>query len=664
MGILKVKKVNIIGHIDRKQDILSRLQESGIMQIDDIHDHVSQEVIERFETVQDYTSEQNIRFHKVKFLVNLLEPYKDKEGFFEKLNKPIKQFTVSEIEKQAREFEIANVYREFKELHSEIDRMRSEIDKLDIENERLYPWKDLPCSFDDIKNLAQVTVMLIKAEVQDYDFLIRVISEDKLVVIQNVHSDSKYIFFLLAFHNSLTDMIKPELAKFEIDTFSYENLPGGPGNIIEENKSRINELAKTLRQEESLIASGVKHLEKLYVLYDYYKILEDRNETEKDLGVTENVFAISGWCAERESKKLTKTVLKDNVEDIDLTIRDAEKDERPPIILSNKNIFTPFEFITNLYGSPHYNELDPTPYFSLFFVFFFGFCLTDAGYGIVAFILSAAILLNKKWAKKLKGAVPLLKVIFLSSIATIIMGALTGGFFGIDFSNTPLSSYILINPLGERGSILLIKIAIYIGIIQVTFGYIVNLFKEYKRDGILTALSNNLPWIIIIPSASIALGSLLGLKLDVTVPLILFFLAELWVILFHGMPSSNFIKRIMKGIYSGFFGLTGILGDVLSYLRLFALGLATGILAVVVNTIVKSVIELTSSNPVLQVVGFVLGFVILVLGHTGNLVINALGSFIHTMRLQFVEFFQKFFEGGGEKFSPFEIKTEHIIIKE
>ncbi|MBN2073783.1 MAG: hypothetical protein JW770_07550, partial [Actinobacteria bacterium] len=344
-----------------------------------------------------------------------------------------------------------------------------------------------------------------------------------------------------------------------------------------------------------------------------------------------------------------------------------EPGEDIPIILENKPLFRPFEIVVNLYGVPRYFEIDPTPLVSLFFAMFFGLCLTDAGYGIILAILTLI------FAFRMKSARQFLMLIFIGSIFTIFAGALFNGWFGDLPSYLGMDSFfsklaILGDPVrSDYGAMNFFRLALALGVVHVMFGLVIKFIDALRRRNWAEAFFDGLPWIVMVGSIIVIL-----LSTDIAVSMQLvskpLFPAGIsrvlvWPILAAALTIILFAARDQKSwgfrIFMGFLnltivnGLTSFLGDFLSYIRLMALGLVTAGIGVAMNKIAFQFLSV-------PVVGIVILVVILIFGHVFNIGINIIGSFVHTLRLQYVEFFSKFYVGGGRPFKA--LKEEHKYI--
>ena len=334
-----------------------------------------------------------------------------------------------------------------------------------------------------------------------------------------------------------------------------------------------------------------------------------------------------------------------------------KEDEEVPVLLDNKNFFVPFEAITEMYSLPDYRGFDPTSIFALFYAVFFGMMLSDAGYGILMTV-ACFVVLHKF---KLEGNMyKMIRLFFYCGISTIIWGALFGGWFGDFiqvFARTVLGKEVVINalwfnPLDDPMKLLIFSLAL--GIIHLFIGMGIKAYMQIKEGHWFDALCDEGFWYFTIVGLIALLG---GSSISPVLPEIGQWLAIIGAagLLLTGGRDKKGIGKVTGGL-SNIYNITSYLSDILSYARLLALGLATGVIAQVVNTMGS----LFGGG----VFGIIILVVVFIFGHALNLAINALGAFIHSSRLQYVEFFGKFYEDGGEPFDPFRKKTKYIKIEQ
>ncbi|MCD5397439.1 hypothetical protein LR003_00700, partial [candidate division NPL-UPA2 bacterium] len=495
-------------------------------------------------------------------------------------------------------------------------------------------------------------------------------SEASLEIVEETKT-VKYCF--LVYHKSHEENISSLLKEFNFTLFSLPPLKGKPGEILAEISrclSQIEEEREVLRRKGREL---LKERVKLAAVYDHLTNLQERKHIENFFAGTEQTFLLSGWLRKRDLPSLEK-VLRQKFPQVELARIEPEEGESPPVDLENSRLVRPFEVVTNLYGLPHHRELDPTPLMAPFFVLFFAISLTDAGYGIVLSLLAC---LGLKKLNLGEGGRKLFRLLFLGGMMTIVTGLITGGIFGIDFTEvSPAWEWLkelrarlmLFDPLEDFLVFMLITLGL--GFTQIIFGILVKIYQNIREDNWEGALGERLPWLLLLPGL-LLLGlvkspEIITLGLVEVSPFPEFWGGIAKVMIFLGagtifLSSGRGIKNIFARIGQGFFGLyqvIGYFGDILSYIRLFALGLATLALAMAINTIAATVADI----PFLRPLAFLIVPLILIFGHLSNLLINVLSGFIHSTRLQFVEFFTKFFEGGGKAFKPFREENRYIRV--
>jgi V/A-type H+-transporting ATPase subunit I len=343
---------------------------------------------------------------------------------------------------------------------------------------------------------------------------------------------------------------------------------------------------------------------------------------------------MEGWIRSSNAEKL-KSKLRPYSDAMEIYSRDPLPEEEPPVILENPKSWKPFELVTKLYGLPQRGFSDPTLPMAPFFFLFVGLCVSEAGYGLLVGLLSLLLI---KFAKPKGALLQFLKLFTLLGISTTILGALIGGWFGF-----PIRSLMVLDPLQDPVSFLILALAL--GFVQVWFGTFLNMINGIKKKLYLESIFARGGWLLLLPSLVVYLitkQSIWGILSLVGAAGIIFFAS----------PSRNLFARFFGGLYS-LYGISRYLADVLSYSRLLALGLATSVIAMVVNTICQTVLGIPW-------VGWLLAALIFIGGHLFNLCISFLGGFVHSMRLQFVEFFSKFYESGGKPFRPFELESKFV----
>ncbi|MBN1233191.1 MAG: V-type ATP synthase subunit I [Candidatus Coatesbacteria bacterium] len=424
-------------------------------------------------------------------------------------------------------------------------------------------------------------------------------------------------------------------------------------NKIEKIQSKENELASRLNRMSE------KHASDFLAAYDYYWNYKKCREIFPFLQTTEKIFFIEGWIAEKNLKDLEAVV--EDLQPVYISCREPLDDENPPTILDNNKVVEPFSYVTELFALPKKDEVDPSPFIMPFFATFFGVCLTDAGYGIVvsAFCIWLFIRYSIKGENK-----SLLGILLICGLSTVLIGTLVGGFFGIDIDNPkPALSFFaniaqklrVMNPLDNL--LLFFYITLGIGVIHIFTGKLINIYQVWKAEGFIQGIQVALPWLTFIPGFVLFLATFLfniqGIP-DIVMKTGNYLLISglILIVLLADRGQKNIVARIGNGLFTLYGALSGTLSDILSYARLLALGIATGVVAMTVNIIAESIAQIPK-------IGIIFAVLIFIIGHTANILINALGAMIHSTRLQYVEFFNTFYEGGGKEFTLFKEERQY-----
>lgn len=361
--------------------------------------------------------------------------------------------------------------------------------------------------------------------------------------------------------------------------------------------------------------------------------------TEQAAG--DKLMLLEGWAP--ASSKLAIEAYLDDAH-VYYEITDPTPEDNVPIELNNKGFFSWFEPICKLYMLPKYNELDLTPFFAPFFMIFFGLCLGDSGYGLFLFLGATAYrLLAKKLSPSAKSIISLIQVLATS---TFFCGLLTGTFFGANIYNLDWPFVQRLKSAIFMDNNDMFQLSLLLGAVQILFGMVLKAVNQTIQFGFKYAIAT-IGWIILL--LSVAFSAILPkvMPMGSTPHLIIMGIAGIMIFCFNS-PGKNIFLNIGLGLWDSYNMATGLLGDVLSYVRLFALGLSGGILAGVFNSLAVGM------SPDNVIAGPIVMVLIFVIGHAINIFMNVLGAMVHPMRLTFVEFFKNSgYEGGGKEYKPF-----------
>ena len=413
-----------------------------------------------------------------------------------------------------------------------------------------------------------------------------------------------------------------------------------PKVSVGEMDSRIEHLEGELAQAREGLARAVASIklveqarEELRCELSHSKVVSTAAEA-----VDGSVSVIEGWVPEPRRSEVDEAFADEGVV---VFASEPTIEDNPPILLKNNRFARMCEMISNLYDMPGYRELDLTPFFAPFFVLFVGICFGDMGYGIVTFLcaLGAYIVMRKNDFARSVGA-----LVMWCSFAAMIMGGITGTFFGME-----LKSFKALENLPFLGQMDMFTFALMVGIVQIIYAMFVQVYARTKYMGFRYAVST-LGWALTVSVSALAYvlseaGMPFGFDSPIYIALVsIFMIANI----FFNSPGKGIFANFGAGLWGLYNNVTGLLGDVLSYIRLFALGLSSGIIAGVFNDLAVS---MSGDIPVLK---YLIMVIILLIGHIINLFMSAISSFVHPLRLTFVEFYKNAgFEGGGRAYDPY-----------
>lgn len=673
MSVNKVKKVELIVHNLEYQEVVSTLQECGVIHID----YDALDSIEKNNTFQKKSLDESEDFYRsiLYSIDKLIQRAKNLEVELNDKSRAeiVKKFFSSKEHLSRTEFNRLIENTNFTSLISEIERLLEREKTLLSENEKLLdrikaltPLENLsiPVSYiADTENVAIRLFVISKSKFINFKNGLDKDISSKLFEIYLLNEvDNNIYFIILSFHNIFQD-IYSILRKNGGEEFNIIEKEGLVSEIINRYKNLINKNKDELSRIKTAFYEIIElHGKSLKAYYDdtFAKLMKLKNE-EKFIS-TDSTRYLVGWLLEKNIEKLSSALEKFDL--IFLKISDPAPDDNPPVSLSNPSLVEPYEMLTELYSLPKYREIDPTPLISWIFPILFGICLGDAGYGVVLFF--GSLLARKQF--KTGVTRQLIDILLQSGVWTVVFGIITGSYFGtrldllaveVPYLYDFIMQFTVFVPLNNPMKLLVL--ALQIGIFQVSFSFGVAMYLQIKAKNYLKAFTQTFAYIVITITGSLLVSSMFGFYINPNIKLILgicsgLSLASL-LIFSANTEKSAFEKGLGK--FFAVYNVAGIMGDILSYSRLLALGLSSSVIAMVAN-IVAQLIRGSKFNPI----SWLFSVVVLVAFHALNIALNCLGGFVHSMRLQFVEFFKNFYEGGGKPFLPFKRIYKYSIIVE
>ncbi len=405
-----------------------------------------------------------------------------------------------------------------------------------------------------------------------------------------------------------------------------------------------------------------ENLERLVLFREALSAENDRLSVLERACEAKYVTLIEGWIPEN-NVEATVSELKENIEYVFMDTRKPKQEEQPPTKMRNLTALKPFQVIVNLFGIPKYREWDPTPIIAYSFAFFFGLMLGDVVYAACIILAAKFVLPRFVDDPESEGFKLFQRIFYISSGVALIIGLLTGTYLGNFYEFFGIESLALSEGikalLGDSMSFIVFALAI--GLIHVNIAHIIRLIKGIKegnkavipgKAGLFILQIAGIPWIIHFLGSDI-------LPLSAQIYPILLYLMLLGIVLI--IASSIMQQGALLGSILWLFDITGILGDVMSYCRLAGVGLATYYLAMVFNMMATLVASMMPAGILRLILGTLIAIIILLFGHALNLLLSSISCFVHSLRLCFVEFLFKFYEGGGREYSPFRLRKRALV---
>ncbi len=658
MAVSKVRKLELVAHTECRDEILAALRSLAAVHISDVSEVVPEYENDLPSFLHNSLVTVKDKLAQILYCILFLERFKSKSSLAETLFKSKPMFSQHDAEETVTTFAPDDFYQECVAVEKELGENEGQIEKKETLASDISLWLPLDCPFELIQDTETTRVSLGICEPRAFDSLVEELMKVSLLHhVEVVKRSRASVSMVLIYCKEAEEAVLPVFRKHGWHSVRFIGITGAPAAALERLREQIRELQERNDElRERVCREMVPLREKLLLLHDHYSQMLQALEAQQNFLFTSRTFLVTGWVVAKEEKRLRES-LGSVTEVVEIRCSDPAPDDDVPILLENNAAAAPFSLITQLYGRPQYTEFDPTPFFAPFFALFFGICLGDAGYGAVLAIGSFFAL--KKFNVS-EGSRQLLKILVWGGIASVVVGLLTGGIFCVNPEKLPrvFKSLIVLNATKEV--LLFLYVAFALGLIQVLFGIGIKLALSLRQGDVKSAIMDQALWIIFLASvAPLVYETLFGGSVNATLSSFAASTAKVLavaLILTQGRKTKFLLFRPFMGLLK-LYGVMGYFGDVLSYARLMALGLATAFLGATINDMAG----LFSGIP--YGLGYVFAAVVLVFGHVFNLAINCLGAFVHSLRLQYLEFFSKFFAGGGKPFEAFSEKRQYTIVQ-
>ncbi|MBR4030634.1 MAG: V-type ATP synthase subunit I [Clostridia bacterium] len=649
--IAKMKTITVIGLNSDRKEVMELLQKSSSVEFTetekddglnsiDVSDRIMQ--FERYLTATEQA-------------LSILEEFVPKKTGLFSVRKPASSAKYSMKPDEAKTMgdlvlKIINAQKKMVENKAEIGRLNGKI-------AAIMPWKalDVPSNFGGTDK-TETALYFLPGEHNEQEISeILGDTESKLYYeIVSADKDATRVFFLFLKKDKEDAERALRESGFIPPTFGLSSKT--PNKKISQIKETIKELENDIKQQQAFILNSAKRREEIELFYDHLVLRRDKYQDLEKLKKTDTTFILNGYVPEYRASHIEKLLTKHTSAYVEFG--DIPDDEEAPVLFRNNGFSKPVEGITSTYSMPGKTDIDPNGIMAFFYYLFFGMMFSDAGYGLLLALGAGYLGFFAKAEASTKNS---MRMFCYCGISTTFWGFMYGSFFGnaipvvgnLFFGADWVLKPIWLDPVQEP--LMLLIFSIGIGLLQIIIGLILKFYVLWRSGEKLSALFDVGFWLLVLTGISVlALGLVTG-GIVTTIGTYMAITGAVGLVLTQGRSSKNIIGKLFGGILS-LYDITSYVSDALSYSRLMALGLATGVIAQVINTMGS----LAGGGPV----GAILFIVVFVAGHAMNFAINCLGAYVHTNRLQYVEFFSKFYEGGGRAFTPLKMNTKYFEFTE
>lgn len=650
MAIAKMNKVMLIAPTDKQNDLLDAIQELQSLEVTSLEqakELFAENSIALQEADADGINALQQKFEGIHAAITFVEKNQKQPSLIQKLKTPREQFALSELQKEVQKWDTDALVDHVESIRNTLRKKDDELKELREKEALLRKWSVLDFYPKDIfKHPYTKTKMGTIPQATDNAYLDG-LKESELISVYEVYHTREEIGVLVTYPRKAQQAAKEELAKahFSIVWYAFEEAPSV-------------ELEKNLKAQQAVVDAKKKVLEDLQEEKDLLRKLQlsaevTYNELQKEQAKNglvngQHVFVLQGWLTTKAVDDV-EVQLKEKLREgeyVFLPLEIAEEEyEEVPTVLENNAFLQPFENLTEMYGLPKYGELDPTPYTAPFYLVFFGMMAADLGYGALLWLGTFIML---KFFHFDKGMNRNLKFFHLLSYPVMIWGIIFGSAFGADLPFQPLSL--------SKDLITIMILSIIFGVIQIMVGLSLGAYSNLKKKAYVDAYTSHLGWLAIITGIILyVLGSMvLNISWIATIGSSIAIIAAVAIVVVTVLSSENKWGGLASGLYN-LYGISGYVADVVSYTRLMALAVSGGSIASAFNMLVGFL------PPIAR---FTAGIFLIVALQGLNIFLSFLGAYVHGLRLQFVEFFGKFYDGGGRALKPFKTYEKYVDIKQ
>lgn len=657
MAKIKLASFELVAVLKDSKRVVDYLQKLGVTQLENIENeslikHNTNQVVNEVEEM----------YNQCKYSLELIEKYAQIKKSFSQKIADYREIDYSEYKNLVSKCEkMLLKVNEINEAQESIEKQKEKILKAQTKIDYHYAWSNFELPMCSTRT-ASTTIYIGTFDFETTEQMLLSKLKDKNpeledVAVQIISSEKVLTCAMIICHNSLAESTAQALAAIGfIKTDDPEKKLAT--QVLQDCSKKIEKAQEKITKLENEIAENKQNYQQLKFLSDYLLIQKEKYEQLENTAISEKTIYITGYIPKNKAEEIKFELENQFMCELNYFEPDYEKND-VPVLIQNSSFTAGVEGITNLYSSPSNNDIDPNPVMAIFYYIFFGLMLSDAGYGL---ILVAVGLLARYKFKVIGETKKMADMALFCGISTTFWGAMFGGWFG-DLASVVATTFfgvedfpslaIWFEPMQDSMTLLLFSFGI--GIVHLFVGLGLRCFMLLRKKDYFGAFFDVVPVMVFVCGFAIIGAGMLVENLPAAissagVPLL--GIGSLFIVLTSGRSAKNIGGKLGGGLFELYNTISGYLGDILSYSRLLALCLVTGVIANVVNLLAALM-----GNPIVFIIIFLFG-------HLANIGINLIGTYVHTNRLQYVEFFSKFYEGAGSTFTPFKLNSKYYIIKE
>lgn len=633
MAIVEMKHVDILALEKDRPALLRAIQKLGCIQV------LPSETADAAFNSQPANAELSLAEDTITRVIWAI----GKLGRFDTAKKPLfsDKPTIDEGQAHAvaqRQPELMQTIERLEALERETGELRGQIARVDVAREQLLPWQGFTLPLGEVQSTRNTVAMLGSLQKSASDRWLAEGSLSDLCWMEQVSVQRDQAYVCVLMHRACREEVFQKLKEAGFVQIQLPNMSGTVEAQLRHQDDEKQAAERRLQEIAVETASLAAQIDDLKQLHDILDSDRARLMAAKNISVSERTFYLQGWVPASVTEKLEAKLRKVSPT-VAMEFYDQLEGEEPPVLLHNRPAVSPFETVVSSFSLPAPLSVDPTAVMMPFFINFMGMMVSDAGYGLMMAIIAPILI---KLLKPAQGMRRMLWIITGGGIMTVFWGAMYNTWFGY----APFPS--LLDPMNNALPVM--AICIGLGSLHLFAGLGMAAYLNIKRGKVFDAIADQLSWFLLV----------VGLVLLAFAPTIgqwMALVGAALILVFAGRSKSNNpIKRVISGL-GALYGITGWVSDLLSYIRLFGMGLATGVIGMVINILVGMV---SGFGPI----GVIMGALVFVGGHMFNAGINIFGAYVHSCRLQYIEFFGKFYEDGGKPFLPLGDRGRYVYIRD